>query len=73
MNESQLRAQAAAAADKVAALDWLSQQARNIPTEHSDRCDYMDMTGHPAPCSCGYSKRADVKIINLIREAILKS
>lgn len=68
-NERLIRQQAAAAALKVQALDWINAHASKEP--HPDSCPYMDDTGHPAPCSCGYFERN--KITDFIRNAIIKA
>lgn len=71
MTESELRAEAARTAIKLKALDWLDTKSKNIPKEHADSCDYLDMTGHPAPCTCGFSKNEDVQVLRFLREAVL--
>lgn len=68
-DEQMVRQQAATAALKVQALDWLSVQAPK--GSHPDACPYMDDTGHPAPCTCGYLTRH--RVTDFIRNAILKA
>lgn len=72
MTEQELRAEARRTVIKLRALDWLDEKSKGIPKEHNDSCDYLDDTGHPAPCSCGFSKNEDVQMLRFLREAILK-
>ena len=72
MNEQDLRNSADRQRLKVAALDWVNAKASRVMSGHDDRCNYLDDTGHPAPCSCGYSSNPDTKIVALIKEAIIK-
>lgn len=66
---SDIREQAAALNRKVEALDWL--EANFKTKEHDDRCNYLDDTGYPAPCSCGLDK--EIRLYGFIKRAIEKA
>jgi len=70
--EIELRRKAKEAALKVDALDWLDRKAEGIPRDHTDQCNAMDLTGYPAPCSCGFENNREVKIIKLLKELLTK-
>ncbi len=71
MTETQIRAQAQAAQLKVDALDWMNKADPDFPTGHKESCCSLDLTGHAAPCTCGYNERN--KVTRFIREAIMKA
>lgn len=71
--EEEFRAKAARTQLKLAALDMLSKLSSNLPRGHSDSCNYLDDTGYPAPCSCGYHDNNDVKALAFIRQAVLEA
>jgi hypothetical protein len=64
-----IRRQAAILARKVEALDWLDANFKGAV--HEDWCNYLDLTGHPAPCNCGAGKRID--LCRFIKSAIEKA
>lgn len=70
-SEAEIRAQAAHAQLKVQALDWLDTMQPEFKRGHSDSCASEDLTGHPAPCTCGYNERT--KLSRFIRDAIMKA
>ena len=64
-----IRSQHAKTGNKIAALDWVDAAVyASGGLSHKDSCDYLDLTGHPAPCTCGYSAKS--KQPDFIRRAI---
>lgn len=54
---------------KLDALAWIDQGAG--PQGHTMYCASEDLTGHPAPCTCGADERN--RIPNYLRQLVLKS
>ena len=71
--EEEFRKKAARTQLQLAALDMVNKLSANLPKGHTMSCNAEDMTGWPAPCSCGFDNNPDVKTIAFIREAILKA
>lgn len=71
-NFQEVRDRAARLQLQVESMDWFENlcMAAGIPVKHNDACAYLDDTGHPAPCTCGYSKNSGVKFRDFVRKAI---
>ena len=71
--EEEFRKNAEKTQTQLMALSMLDALAANVPKAHKDHCSYLDDTGWPAPCNCGFHGNQDVKTLAFMREAIMKA
>lgn len=68
--ESEFRRRAETTQLQLEAIDWVNKISSVSGVEHTISCASEDMTGYPAPCTCGASGRA--RIPSFIKKCILE-
>lgn len=68
-NEEALKTEHRKLQQKLDALAWIDQHGGNV--QHSMSCASEDMSGHPAPCTCGMAEVR--RIPDYLKQLVLKS